>query len=475
MSGSAGAIERAFGVELHQFVAEDNTTFHAPVGQQKLAADLAGDVAGVVGLDSNPRLKPNLRTGNAATSRLQPAQHGDNTTDTPDLPGLWTVADFAQYYGVTPLYDCGVTGKGATIGIVTLAAFTPSDALKYWASLGLNADPSRITVVYVAANTDQTFLDAWAQAVDENKADAISTSWGEWEEFLVQGTAISDPAAAGELQAFHNVFLQGAAQGQSLSAAAGDAGSYDNNGEVPATFTNVLSADHPASDTFILAAGGTTLPGIQTFTLDDGSPFSINIKKERGWSWDYLDGLCAALGFDPVSCGIFPVGSGGGVSSVFPIAFFQKGVEGIRRTEPGQVLEDTSTTPPTVFLTLPARFAGRNLPDVSFNADPETGYTIFYTSNRTGFGVDTFIGGTSFGAPQLAGVSALINQNAHGRVGLLSFKLYELQFTGRAYNGKNPPLRDIVEGNNEFYPAHNGYDQATGVGVMNVANFADQF
>jgi hypothetical protein len=54
----------------------------------------------------------------------------------------------------------------------------------------------------------------------------------------------------------------------------------------------------------------------------------------------------------------------------------------------------------------------------------------------------------------------------------LNFALYELEFTGKAYNGKNPPLRDIVEGNNEFYPAHNGYDQATGVGVMDVANFA---
>jgi kumamolisin len=512
VAGSPGAMERAFGVELHQFVAEDGTTFHAPNGAHRLAPEIASEVAGVVGLDTKPRYAPNLRlSASAVVSHLQGAQHGDNTPDTPDLPGVWTVTDFAQYYNVTPLYDRGVTGKGATIGIVTLAAFTPTDALKYWASLGLNADPSRITVVnvdgfkgkpsdrsgseettldveqsggiapdahvivYVAANTDQTFLDAWAQAVNDNKADAISTSWGEWEEFLVQGTAISDPDAAGEIEAFHNVFLQGALQGQSLSAAAGDAGSFDDNGEVPDTFTNVLSVDHPAADPFIVAAGGTTLPGIQSFTLNDGSTFSVNVKKERGWSWDYLNGLCAALGLDPVSCGIFPVGSGGGVSSVFPIPFFQEGVEGIRRTEPGQVLEDTSTTPPTVFLTLPSRFAGRNLPDVSFNADPDTGYTIFYTSNRTGFGVDSFFGGTSFVAPQLAGVSALINQSAHGRVGLLSFKLYELQFTGRSYNGKNPPLRDIVEGDNEFYQAHNGYDQATGVGVMNVANFADLF
>ena len=514
VSGPSTAVEKAFGVELHQFLAADGSTFHAPVTAMKLGADFAGDVHAVVGLDTHPRFHPNLhRTPASVQARLTARKGGDNTPNTPDAPGLWTVADFGQYYNVNPLYKRGITGKGSTIGIVTLANFTPSDAFAYWASLGLNVDPNRITIVnidggagkpsdrsgsdettldveqsggiapgakmivYIAPNTDQGFLDAWAKAVNDNKADAVSTSWGEWEEFLVQGTNVSDPAAAGQLQAYHNLFIQAAIQGQSLSAAAGDAGSYDDNGEVPDTFTNILSVDHPAADSFICAAGGTTLPGIQAFTLDDGTPFNINIKNERAWSWDYLNGFCAALGFDPVSCGIFPVGTGGGVSSVFPVPFYQAFVEGIRTTEPGQTLTDTSTTPPTDFITLPAHFHGRNLPDVSFNADPDTGYTIFYTSSnpKIGFTTGGFGGGTSFVAPQLAGVSALIDQSAHGRIGLLNFSLYELQFLGLSYNGKNPPLRDIKDGNNEFYNAHNGYDQATGVGVMDVANFADLF
>ena len=30
---------------------------------------------------------------------------------------------------------------------------------------------------------------------------------------------------------------------------------------------------------------------------------------------------------------------------------------------------------------------GRNVPDVSFNADPYTGYAVYYTSNVNGFGI----------------------------------------------------------------------------------------
>jgi len=289
-------------------------------------------------------------------------------------------------------------GHGRTIGIVTLAAFTPSDAFAYWAGVGLQVDQNRIKIinldggpgspsdasgsdettldveqsgglapgakiiVYQAPNTDQGFLDAFARAIHDNNADAISTSWGEWEEILVQGTEISDPDAAGQLRAFDNLFMQGAIQGQSLSAAAGDAGSYDASDSFPLPgFTNVLSVDHPAADPYMLAAGGTTLPGEQQLLLNDGSIFTVNIAQERAWSWDYLNGFCAALGFDPISCGIFPVGGGGGVSVVFPVPFYQNGLAGIALSERKQVLTDLTQTPPQKLIALPAGFAGRNL------------------------------------------------------------------------------------------------------------------
>jgi hypothetical protein len=62
-----------------------------------------------------------------------------------------------------------------------------------------------------------------------------------------------------------------------------------------------------------------------------------------------------------------------------------------------------------------------------------------------------------------------------GRVGLLNFALYEIASRGQAYTGANPPLRDIRKGDNEFYNAGPGYDQASGLGVLDVANLAEQF
>ena len=62
-----------------------------------------------------------------------------------------------------------------------------------------------------------------------------------------------------------------------------------------------------------------------------------------------------------------------------------------------------------------------------------TGYVIYYTSNVTGFGLGTGLGGTSFVAPQLNGVSALLGEYLHGRIGLLNYPLYGLALSGQAY------------------------------------------
>ena len=76
-------------------------------------------------------------------------------------------------------------------------------------------------------------------------------------------------------------------------------------------------------------------------------------------------------------------------------------------------------------LDLPAHFAGRNLPDVSLNADPETGYLLFSTEDG---GLIAGHGGTSFVAPQLNGISALISQaTGGGRLGLWNPMLYRFK------------------------------------------------
>jgi kumamolisin len=91
----------------------------------------------------------------------------------------------------------------------------------------------------------------------------------------------------------------------------------------------------------------------------------------------------------------------------------------------------------------------------------------------SGFGVDIYEGGTSFAAPQLNGVRALLNQYVNQRVGLLNPVLHELARSGEAYGGWHPPLHAIAYGDNWFYRGSNGYNLGAGLGTIDVANFAE--
>lgn len=518
VTGSPANMERAFAANLHayQVPAHGNArayAFHAPLSHASIPSEMTGSVAAVLGLDSRPAFRPhNL----SAPKLLHRAPHTTKPAATGNAPGFLTVTDFAGLYDVKPLYRQGVKGQGRTLGIVTLASFTPSDAFAYWHALGLSVDPNRIQVVnvdggpgapsdasgsietaidveqsggiapaakiivYQAPNSDQGFVDAFAAAVDSNSADSVSTSWGFWEWFRDLST-VSDPATGqpvNDIQAFHELFLRAAIQGQTLFASSGDSGAYEVNGdfgcnpESPLFTCNLtLSVDHPASDPAITAAGGTTLPGTQQFCIDANCTkfYQVNIPRERVWGFDYLKGLCAAIGIsDPIACGIFPGGSGGGVSIVFPRPEYQVTMPGLRHSEQHQIYGINGK----VIFNLPGNYVGRNVPDISFNADPQTGYQVYYTSDTFGFGIFAFGGGTSFVAPQLNGVTALLGQSVNGRIGLLNYPLYELAHASKGYKGSQPSLRDISDGDNWFYYGRNAYSQGAGLGTLDVANFA---
>ena len=520
VSGNTAAIQAEFGVQLHAFEAAATAatpayTFRSPLGDPQIAPAIADAVQSVHGLDTKPHYRPHLMRS-ASDGKLVRAPAAV-TPDSANAPGSLTVADFAKHYDVNPLYHSGLSGKGTTIGIVTLASFTASDAFAYWHALGLDVASNRIhevkvdggsgpvsdaggslettidveqsgglspgskVVVYEAPNTNQGFIDAFAKAIDGNAADTISCSWGEWEFFdlAAQGNIVKDPVTGrttSTLQAVNDLFLQAALQGQSMYVAAGDSGAYDSTEFfAPPSWplpkdSVVLSVDDPAAQQWVTAMGGTTLAGPQTFAITSKKNLTVKIPTEQTWGWDYLIPVCSALGFDPLSCGIYPAGGGGGVSSYVPLPFYQFGIAGIRSTASGQTQLDYSQTPPAFVVTLPSGFNGRNVPDISLNSDPDTGYQVYYTDDKMVFGVQTGWGGTSFAAPQFNGVTALFAQAVGHRVGLLNFALYDLVRDGTAYQGHEAPLRDISAGDNWHYNAHGGYDQATGLGVPDVAN-----
>lgn len=518
VTGTTAAIDAAFGTQEHDYD-RGNEHFHRPATQPALPGTLGQLVLAMPGLSNQPgSFRPMIvRLGHGPYARITPppAQWPKNSTAT-GVPQDYTVGDVANFYDINPLYRAGISGKGQTVGIMTLANFNKKDAYSYWKDIGLTVSGNRITKVmvdggtpvaagvgddetsldveqsggiapeanirvYIAPNTNQGFLDLFYTAVSDNIADTVSISWGEPEE-LYFAALNGGVSYTGQLQAIHEALLEGAAQGQSFFAAAGDAGAYDINDSqlaAPPYYSTQLTVDAPADDPAITAAGGTTIaatiPGI-------GQPYNcpaIDVPLQRVWGWHYLLtdwGSCLGLTLYGSPFGVFPVGGGGGVSSFWPMPGYQLSTEGIQRTQPGQILFYYPNYPSLAhtqnLITLPANFLGRNMPDLSLNADPETGYVIIdctdYPNNpdcaATGYG------GTSFVAPQLNGITALIDQDSGGRVGLLNPTLYALQ--NELGYGQHSPFNAVTAGNNWFYPGTPGYNDGAGIGTIDVARLA---
>lgn len=152
--------------------------------------------------------------------------------------------------------------------------------------------------------------------------------------------------------------------------------------------------------------------------------------------------------------------------------FYQSFTPNMANTPPGQVLYQLTPKPLQKIAELPAGFAGRNVPDISTNGDPQTGYLLYYSSSVNGFEIATY-GGTSFVTPQLNGVTARDVEALHHRVGLLNPALYLIAGTALGYYGRSPAFHDITASNNWYWNARRGYDQTTGVGTPDMANLPD--
>jgi kumamolisin len=489
-TGSADAFNQAFALDVHNF-ADGPKHFLRPRHSPRIPAVLQDLLVAVVGPSTEARYRPmQVRSAQLPLANKVSgiASHGTGATG---APGDFTVGDVANFYNINPLYAAHIDGTGHTLGIATLADFVPADAFTYWHLLGLTVDPHRLTqvhvdgggdlsadagsgetsldveqsggiapgakiIVYDAPNTEAGFIDLFYRAASDNLVESLSVSWGSAE--VLYAEAVVGVDRTGQLLAFHQAFLESAAQGMSLFASSGDNGAYDINQAFNDPVNNVLSVDEPAADPAITAAGGTTLPFTANF--GPGTP-NLVVPSEQVFGWDYLQNYLVQFIDPSFQDALFPVGSGGGVSVFWHRPSYQAGTDGIRKSEPGQSIVFQNQD----LLDLPAGFVGRNVPDVSLDADPFTGF--FIISSKDGGFVDGF-GGTSFVAPQLNGVSALLSQVTGGRLGLWNPMLYRF----KKIRGAASPLVDITAGDNWFYNGAPGYEPGAGLGVLNVAQLA---
>jgi subtilase family serine protease len=441
-------------------------------------------------------------------------------------------ADFAKRYDLKPVQQAGGTGRGRTIGIVTLAADRPDVVAQFWHMIGLHgneASTGRISTVdvdggpgapsynagsdettldmeqsgglapdanvrvYQAPNTDAGFADAFYQAASDNVADSVSASWGESETILraFESIALEDPNYQ---NAFDQAFLELDAQGQSTFLSAGDSGAYPASRDLGSTDR---TAGNPDGSPWVTSAGGTTLPG--PFATSTGLQFDFPV--ERTWGWDYLwaSARPSQLGeTEEQYAESHVVGGGGGYSGFEAMPSYQTGVRGTTSYSAVEYLKPTdySTSDPyisglTFGISLPWDWNfnatprtmrgsgnGRATPDVSTDGDPETGYLVWYPfDDDSGDLTPTYeqFGGTSFVAPQLNGSTAAIDSWLGHRVGFWNPAIYQFA-TSR--NSPFTPLDASGTSNDNLYytgTPGNVYNVGSGLGTPDLAKLAGDF
>jgi hypothetical protein len=179
---------------------------------------------------------------------------------------------------------------------------------------------------------------------------------------------------------------------------------------------------YPAFSPNVVAVGGTALS-----LNSDGS-----YNSESGWGHGNKS---SSLG-----------GSGGGISQDERQPAYQKGV----------VTQSTTN---------------RAIPDVSFDADPNTGVLVYDTFGGHG---SYIVGGTSASTPIMAGLAAIVDQGRSYLFGRSPYssaiKFSQPNFLNALYHLPQSDLNDIVTGNNGF-AAGPGYDLVTGRGSPIVDRF----
>lgn len=415
-SGSVAAIEKIFNTELYYYTDKSGKTFYAPA--YELQTDKKLPILSVLGLENRIKPKPFIKQ----LKMLQPSGLAG------PVAGL-TPENIKKAYSITS----NLNGAGQTLALYELDGYTASDVTAYEDAFNLphvplenilvegatgipstgTQGPSEVTMdielmialapgvskilVYEGAMSTAGLVGTFNKIATDNLAKSFSTSWG-----------IPESSNASSIfQAENVIFKQMVAQGQTLFVASGDLGAYADG--------KTLSVNDPASQAFVVGVGGTKL-----LTNADGS---------------YLSETTWATGTGPGA-----EGGTGGISNFWTIPSWQQ---------------------PAVSSASKGSITMRNVPDVSLDSDPRTGYAIYY---QGAWGV---FAGTSAAAPLWSALFALVNQersnNGQGPLGFPNPTFYGL---GKSANYAST-FHDIADNStNLFYPAIRGYDLATGWGTF---------
>ncbi|HEY4092139.1 MAG TPA: protease pro-enzyme activation domain-containing protein [Luteibacter sp.] len=558
-SGSVGAVQQAFGTSMRHYRADGKAHF-ANATEQKLPTDLAAVVRGVASLtDFFP--KPQVK--NAQPVRRN-AKGGWVAAGTPSSDFNFVFqgqvqfdvvpADFNTIYNVGPLWNQATAVRGAGQNVTVLErtdvldadvatfrnTFLPKDSKGIFSQIhptgsagcadpGTNGDEGEAALDAEWAGAAAPDADVTLASCQDTGADfgpflaaqnileqaappqILSLSYGECE--LVS-------AAVGDSDVVTVLWSTAAAEGTTVFVSTGDAGvaGCDQN-ESAATFG--IAVNGLSSTPYNVAVGGTDFDDFNKtskyWLAGNGElgASAISYIPEQTWNDSCASAkLDTVLGFNNpnTACNsakgqdfLNTAGGSGGPSYLWSQPTWQQGLAGLDQN------------------------ATRATPDVSlFAANGLYGHALIYCMSDADQGgtpcnyldptdsIFNSAGGTSFAAPAMAGVQALVNQASADRLGNVAPTLWGLarvQYgtgatpaagckakdttcvfhdvavgdidvpcyagTGDCFVKKGQQYGVVSDGGRASlvtaWKANKGYDYATGLGSVDVTNLAHAF
>ena len=441
--GTAAQASKAFNTSLESFQL-GGAAVYVNTQPAFVPASLGNTVSAVLGLSNAAKMSvtPKLRT--AASCFPQATPNGQCVP-------VFSAHDVQSYY------DAGGTATGSATTIAVMAegdvSGTVSDLLYAENKQGLPQVPVTVVKVGLASSdtagggewdldtqsstgmaqnvsmlyiydttslTDSDIANEYSKWVSQNVAQLGNSSFGECE---------SQAWLDGAMKVDDHLFMQAAAQGQTMFASTGDTGSScalaPTNG-VPGSGPPMV--EYPAASPYVVGVGGTTVVSNAADSSYAG---------EVAWN-----------------------AGGGGLSQFENSTSWQ------------QAVIPSSTGLAATNL--------RGLPDIAMAADANSGAYNVYGPNVPGAGdcsAGCGIGGTSEASPLAMGSYARL-MSAHGNaLGFAAPQLYRnfIQKQAGATTVTGPPptqalggFHDIITGGNGAYTALTGYDYTTGLGTLDI-------
>jgi hypothetical protein len=515
-SGSAHDVAAAFGTSFRYYRA-GGTKRIAAASNAAIPAALAGVVSSVAGLDAI-RFAPALRVAapaRAASGSVSPAETFCPGGGEPCRHSIFP-ADFATIYDLYPVYDEHIRGAGQAIAIVGRERVYPPDVDNFGriAELDVEAPTTIVPTGGVdpgdplstcpddtdpnCGNPSDELGDQAEATLDVQRAASVApdapitlivsanTSTDDGVNLSIEYAVDHEPVPARILsisfaaceadnsrpvaESLDDFFSQAAAEGISVLVASGDAGVAGC-----ASLDAAPAAGEPESINILCASSHVTCVG--------GTEFADEANPDLYWyPASNPETFGSAIGYIPEGAWNEPLDSdgepqlsatGGGVSAYLPTPSWQTG-PGVPGSE------------------------GRYTPDVSLPAATREGYFTCLaaqggpcTLNAQGRFAFFAFAGTSAGTPSLAGIVALLNQKTGSAQGNLNPRLYALaRARSSAFHdvtvassgvsgctvavpslcNNSTPGVDGLTGGLAGYPVGDGYDLATGLGSVDVAN-----